>query len=243
MPTVLSDYEAATLALLNDTNPPTLYSLPQIIRNINSARVQVAGDGECIRQLASINTVATQRGYVFVNAVFFAPSSTSGVGGILNIRDVGRSAPPSKLYGHTWEWLYSFRIQQAPSTTGPPTDWATYQSGDNGTFYLDPIPDAVYALQLDTVCFPIPLVDDTTVEALPYPWTDAVPYFTAYLSFLDQMRTADADAMFARYRLFARRGTELTTPTRLPDNFPGGAGAQQAMGRGLVGGPPERAPG
>jgi hypothetical protein len=241
MPT-LAQYEAATLRLLNDTNPPTLYSQSQIDANINNGRVQIAGDAECIRRLPSLNTVATQRAYNWSGVSFAAGT---GVGGILNVRDIGRQIPVIggfvKLFGRSWEWLNTFYIQKPVPNVGIPTRWATFQPGDSGVFYVDPIPDGVYTLQLDTVCFPIPLTGaGGEVDAVLFPWSDAVPYYAAYLSFLDQMRTADADSMFTRYRLFALRGTQLTTPTQLPDNFPGGSGAQQAMGRSLVGGPAEQ---
>ena len=243
MPT-LAQYEASTLALLNDTNPPTLYSLAQIDTNINNGRAQVAGDAECIRQLVPVNTTANSRTVTWAGVSFAAGT---GIAGILNVRDVGRQILATggfvKLWPHAWEWLNAFKIQMALPNTGIPTDWAPFQPGEAvGVFYVDPIPDGIYPLQLDAVCSPNQLIGaGGEVDAVPYPWADAVPYWAAYLSFLDQMRTADADAMFAKYRLFARRGTQLTTPTQLPDNFPGGAGAQQAMDRGLVGGPAEQA--
>jgi hypothetical protein len=240
----LDAYRTATLALLNDpTN--TIYPLSQIDSNINLARVQVAEDAECIRQLPTLDTVAGQRSYSWGAAVFAAPAATTGIGGILNIRDISRQIPVGnggsvKLFGRPWEWFAAFKMQSALNFQAIPTRWATFQPGSNGVFYVDPIPDAGYTLNLDAVCFPIPLVDDTTVEAVPDPWTTAVPYFAAYLSYLDQMRTADADAMYQRYWLYARRGTQVTTPSQLPDNFPGGMGAERAMGRKIIGSPAER---
>jgi hypothetical protein len=60
---------------------------------------------------------------------------------------------------------------------------AQYGQGTQGNFYLFPIPSQSYQLEWDCFCLPIDLLDDTTVEAIPDPWTDAVPYFAVALAY------------------------------------------------------------
>lgn len=242
----LATYQVLTLDLVDDPNN-AVYSTTQVTQAINLARTQLAGDAECLRQMAVIKTVGNQQSYAWVNATFVGfPDITPGLGGILSVRSIARQLPVSgglvKLYGLQWERFYSYHaMMAAPSQTGGiPTRWATYQPGVGGIFWVHPNPDGAYPLQLDPVCYPLPLAaDDSTVEALPYPWTDAIPYWAAYQLYLWKQREADAQEMFKLYRLFALRGTQLTTPSQLPDNYPGGAQAAQASARSLIGGPAE----
>jgi hypothetical protein len=67
-------------------------------------------------------------------------------------------------------------------------------------------------------------VNDTTAEAIPYLWTDAVPYFAAYLALLSSQtgaRTADADKMMQRYTEFVERAKRAATGDVLPWQYQG----------------------
>lgn len=112
-----------------------------------------------------------------------------------------------------------------------PTEWSQYGQGaapktglqaQGGSIYVDPVPDSAYTFQLDCVCYPIDLVDDTTAEAIPYLWTDAVAYFAAYLALLSaqsQARQADANRMFERYTEFVNRARRFSTPSVLNTSY------------------------
>ena len=108
--------------------------------------------------------------------------------------------------------------------SGIPLSWAQYGqgssgqgtgSGASGSFYIDPLPDAIYPLTCDCVCYPIALVNDATVEAIPYLWTDAVPFFAAYYALLSSQtsaRVADANRMFETYKTFLDRARQFSNP-------------------------------
>lgn len=244
----LADYIEQTRNLLNDRGV-SFYSDADLTLWINIAREQVASDGECLRQPATIATVSGQRAYNWELATFApAPAPSAGLSGILSVRHIARQIGDGpgqvKLFGEAWEWFRTYYVEQPAPVLGIPTRWATLQPGPTGTFWVDPIPDDVYTLILDPVCLPLDLtaVAGTPPEALPKPWTDAVPYYGAYLALEKAQRTSDANGMFAQYRLFARRGTQMTTPTEMPTHFPGGSGAQTAQQRSLVGGPADTGP-
>jgi hypothetical protein len=76
-----------------------------------------------------------------------------------------------------------------------PACWVQYGT----TFKLRPIPSAAYPMQLDTICEPIDLATDTDPEAIPYPFTNAIKYYAAYLAFLSSQRDKDAENMMKRY--------------------------------------------
>lgn len=62
---------------------------------------------------------------------------------------------------------------------------AQYGRGTAGSFYLFPIPSQAYQLEWDCFCLPSDLTDDTSPEAIPAPYGDAVPYFATSLAYTE----------------------------------------------------------
>lgn len=60
---------------------------------------------------------------------------------------------------------------------------AQYGRGTAGSFYMFPIPSQQYQLEWDAFCLPTDLVDDTSPEAIPQPYQDAVPWMATSLAF------------------------------------------------------------
>ena len=174
----------------------------------------MAGEGRCIRSIGSIATVAGQRSYNFSGV---SVSSIPGVQGILNIRSIQYAVADGQKWVDVrgWTWFNYYHLNNPEPPSGPPAQWSQLGQGVAGTVYLDPIPDTAYTLLCDVTCYPIPLVDDSTVEAIPYLWTDAVPYFAAYLAYLSAqspVRQNDAARMFEHYTTFVERAREYSTP-------------------------------
>ena len=100
-----------------------------------------------------------------------------------------------------------------------PVVWASYGQGANGSVYLAPIPANPFNMEWDTYCVPIPLVNDGTAEAIPYPWTDAVPYYAAYLAASNAQRAQDAASMFGQYGVFMKRARAMSETPFIPDAY------------------------
>ena len=67
-----------------------------------------------------------------------------------------------------------------------PTFCSQYGQGAGGSFYAYPLPSQVYQWEFDCFCLPTDMtMDNSVVEAIPQPWTDAVPYFAAHLAMLE----------------------------------------------------------
>jgi hypothetical protein len=216
MPT-LSQYEAETKQLIQLVWTG-LIPAATLDSYINIARMQLAADAECIRNTGVLTTVINQRGYKFPDIFITGP----GVGDPISLRQL-RTGNAQPIDLRPWEWFQQYYLPG--SVTGMPVRAAQQGQGFAGTFYFDPIPSAVIQIFADVTCLPIPLVDNSTFEAIPYPWTDAVPFYAAGYGMMQLQRQADAQQMFARYYLLAQRGRQISTPTELPDNLPGGVGA------------------
>lgn len=118
--------------------------------------------------------------------------------------------------------VFPFSVYQAYVRIYPqqylyvPTCAAQYGQGVNGSLYMYPIPAALYQMEWDCFCLPIDLEDETTIEAIPKPWTDAVPYFAAHLAFLEMQNLNSAkfyldlyDSMVHRYSAYVRPGRAI----------------------------------
>ena len=222
---MLDTYIAQTQSLLDDPDAAE-YTTASLTNYINDARLQIAGSSESLRYPALLALVAAQQTYPFAEATI-ANAVTIGLGGVLDARMAG-IVGGGPIDMRTWEYFFQFFLLVSPAPTGPPAVAAVLLPGVTGNIWFSPTPAAVGTVMLDSVCYPVPLVDDTTPEALAVPWQDAVPYFAAYLAYLNAQRGTDADAMFARYQVFEARATQMTTPTRLPRNYPGNTGARLA---------------
>jgi hypothetical protein len=218
---VLTAYQNATAALLQNPPAPTpLYSTANLTTWINTARGQLSGEADCIRAVGSLALTAGTRVYPFSAITYTGSSGTTGIEGPLHVRTAWRTAASGQLWmrPRPFEWYSLYELNLAVPTEGPPVMWAQYGQGVAGTIYVSPVPDQAYTMVLDMVCYPIPLVDDTTVEAIPYMWTDAVPFFAAFYALMSAQSTArdaDADKMLQRYQLFVQRARNAATPAVL----------------------------
>lgn len=102
---------------------------------------------------------------------------------------------------------YPFQYSYVPTVAG------TYGQGTNGSVYLYPIASQAYQMEWDCLCLPSDLLTDTDVDLIPLPWSDSVPYYSAYLALLQMQRPNDArgmldlfDKMLLRQSVSARPG-------------------------------------
>ncbi len=169
--------------------------------------------------LSPINqTVENQEVYSFANMPL---GNAPGVASILAVKSV------SMIYENYRYSLpmYAFSTYQAYIRRYPsqysyvPTVGSQYGQGENGSLYLYPIASQAYAYECDCFCLPIDLDSDTDVEAIPYPWTDSVPYFAAYLALLQMQRASDADAMLGRFDKQLLRQSMSARPGRASNPY------------------------
>ena len=116
--------------------------------------------------------------------------------------------------------MYSFSVYQAmirQYSAGQyqyvPTFGSQFGRGTDGSFYLYPLPSQSYQLEWDCTCLPQDLTANESVEAIPDPWTDAVPYFAAHLAMLELQSWNNArgyltlfDERMTRFGQYALRG-------------------------------------
>ena len=229
---MLTQYLTLTTSLLqNPAAPSTLYPTALLTNFINIARGQVAGEGKCIKAIGTISTVIGQRNYNF-SGISFGVVATTGIQGALDLVRVQYNVGTGQKWvkGKSWAWFDFQRLNNPVPTSGAPTEWAQLSQGSaglgsitgegsgtiaSGSFYVDPLPDYTYVLNCLCDCYPQALVADTDVEALPYLWTDSVPYFAAYLALMSAQTSArlqQAQQMLQLYEQFVQRARQFANP-------------------------------
>lgn len=144
--------------------------------------------------------------------IYSTPTSvclTNGVKDVINVQQVSVNwgSYGSNLYTliyKDWMWYQAF-ARQYPNVSGNPSYWTRFENKQNA-IYLRYIPSQAFPMQWTTVCSVVNLTDDTTAEAIPYSYTDAIPYFAAYLAMMSSQRKEDAQNMLQIYNMFAATG-------------------------------------
>ena len=227
-----SDLSLTAQLLQNPAAPSALYPTAQLTNYINIARGQVAGEGECIRAIGTATATIGQRAYNF-SSINFGVAATTGIQGAIKVRRIMYVVGSGQKWikGKSWEWFDFQRFNNPVPPSGPPSEWAQYGQGSagqgsitgvgsgtmsSGSFYLDPLPDLAYTLNCDCACYPIALAADTDVESIPYLWTDAVPYYAAYMALMASQASArldQAQRLYALYEQFMSRARNAANPT------------------------------
>lgn len=220
---MLIRYQQDVRRLLNDQRFEALNDFDSLVY-INQARRQIALDSEVLRQPADLVLSVGVQSYAFSAATYVAaPTIIAGLGSIVLIRSAALSilSGYQRLEIRPWEYFESYWIDQVTATQAQPTRMAQQLLGAGvGTLWFSPTPDTTYTVRLFPVCIPLDLVDDSTPEALPVPWQDAVPYYAAYIAYLTMKDKEAAGNMWERYQTFEMRATRQVTGTQLPGNFP-----------------------
>lgn len=218
---LLSQYLAITQSLIQTpASPIPLITTALLTQYINIARGQVAGQAQCIPAIGQLVTTPGTSGYAF-GAIAFSPIDAPMIAGPINIRMISlvTATGQQRVTARDWPWFNNYVIAKPTETTGPPKIWTQYRQGSLGVIFIN-IPDQAYELAVDAVCYPVDLSGATgEVDAIPYLWTDAVPFYAAYYAYMAFQRQADADTFLDRFQQLMSRARIAVTPEVLPGQY------------------------
>lgn len=217
---MLTSYEQQTQRLLNDA-ANRFFNVGDLDVYINNARSDVAQQTQCLLANAVLSTVAGTQTYLMSS---LAPPVGSGLLTPLNVRNL-RSLNQGiyrRMEGRPWQWFSNYYLDGFNSVAqgSNPSVWTLQTQGLDGTIWLWPTPSGVASVIVDCTWFPIPLVDDSTVEALPPPWVSVVPYFAAYMALVQAQRLQDAQNLYGLYGKFTQSARLGVTPPWVSANYP-----------------------
>lgn len=121
--------------------------------------------------------------------------------------------------------IYAFSVYQAYIRQYPfqyqyvPTFASQFQQGVNSDLFLYPLPSQTYQFEVDCLCLPQDMIDNRSVEAIPDPWTDAVPFYAAHLAYLELQDFNRAQGYLAMYEKFAQNFSNFTRIGRMVNPY------------------------
>lgn len=189
----LTAYLNEVKRLLHDSNN-RFWSNTQLTDYINTARNRVASDTACLRSLEDVVLVLDTETY----ALSSFTTKTTRAYDIMNLTVIWGSQRIPMLQCAWTEFNARFRAWV--SNTQRPQVWSRYgESPAIAQIYVQPLPDQDYDAQADIIYLPTPLVDDSTVDELGYPYTDPVCYWAAYLAKFNQQAYGEAEVFKGQY--------------------------------------------
>lgn len=213
----LDGYLQITQILLNDKSFE-VFNESDLTSFVNIARGQIAGESECIRVNATLSVDDASQQYSF-DSINLGTMTTS-VLGTLNARQISYAIGSGQRVIHTRPFPYfnQYILGQTVPPAGAPSVWSQQGQGANGTIWINLL-DGPYSLTLDVVGYPVPLVDNSTAEAIAYQWTDCVPWFSAYYAATVIGDKDRAEKFYNGYSNFMARARAAATPGVLPMSF------------------------
>ena len=153
--------------------------------------------GQEVYSFANANTLVTNPGFLFPGIL--------DIVGVLSVACAwgANAAMKPMLQKKVWSDFQAYLRSYNTGLQTYPAVWSQYGMGSGstgGSIYLWPLPSTPSQMDWDCWCRPILLVQGgSQVEAIPYEWTTAVPYYAAYLGYLNAQRPQDAKNMFDQY--------------------------------------------
>jgi hypothetical protein len=122
--------------------------------------------------------------------------------------------------------MYDFSTYQAYIRQYPfqyqyvPTFCSQFGQGNGGSFYAYPLPSQTYQWEFDCLCLPSDMTKDNSIpEAIPQPWTDAVPYFAAHLAMLEVQNYNAAKMYFDLFERMTLGYSSYARPGRVVNPY------------------------
>lgn len=170
-----------------------------------------------------VSTTLNQELYTFssLNSFVQQTSGVQSIQGIFSIAIMWGAPGATKpvLFQVSWGVLQAYCRSYSSLVSNYPDRWAQFGQGVGGSFYLYPIPSGTYPMEVDCYCLPIALASDSDPEAIPYPWTDCIPYYAAYLALLNAQRREDAMLMKQDYQMKMSENGAFARPVVVPSYY------------------------
>jgi hypothetical protein len=149
----------------------------------------------------------TSFGSGYTAAPAYVISDATGSGAVLQLGAINVNTADVLGITLTWGGLryplgwrawteFSALMRGWTTYTRQPALWAVY--GDTA-FFLGPIPDQSYVMELDTIIMPTPLSDYVTVDPIPTVKQDAIKFYAAYIAKFNAQSYGEAEVFRKQY--------------------------------------------
>lgn len=203
------------------TNPGTGYIQPVITITDSTGTGAGAVAAFTLSPFVSANPAQEVYDFATINAIIQA--NFPGVEEIIAIQSIavswGSWKPVMRFMGAFTQFQGYCRAWNIGQTNWP-TVWCQYGQGSQGSVYLFPIPSEICQMDWDCYCFPIDLQTDADPEAVPHPFTEAIPFYAAYWAYMSIKDFDSASLMLNAYNNQMREARMFVSPAMIPDLYP-----------------------
>ena len=184
----LSQYITDCRRLLHDATG-AFYSDSELTDYINDARYRMARDTGCLRQLQSDTAIANQEVYTFSTL-----ANGANTFDVLNINLYwGNTRVPLQYLPWT---NFNAQLRFWQNYVGRPIAFSMY---GQSSYYIAPVPQENYAIELDTVVIPNTLVSNNTVEQIPGTFTSPIPYYACHIAKFKEQSFGESEIFHQQY--------------------------------------------
>jgi hypothetical protein len=206
--TTLSDYITQVRRLLHDANA-NFWTDQELTDDINGARNRLVRDTGVNRILQSSSVIQNQESYSFS-----ALPQGSLTLDIVNINLYwGNSRIPLRYLPWT---QFNAELRYWQNYVGRPIAYSMYGSQ---TFYVGPVPDQYYSIELDSIVQPTDLVNMSDVDTIPLPFTEPVPFYAAYTAKYKEQSYGEAEIFKNEYIKKVQNVLVTQFQRRMPDPY------------------------
>jgi hypothetical protein len=121
--------------------------------------------------------------------------------------------------------MYSFSVYQSQIRNYPytyqyvPCFASQYGQGTDGSFFAYPWPSQIYQWEFDCFCLPQDLITNNSVDVIPQPWSDIVPYFAAHLAYLELQNLNAGRFYLDLFDKMTQRKSDYARPGRVTNPY------------------------
>jgi hypothetical protein len=208
MAVTLAQYITQCRRLLHDANA-NFWSDQELTDYINDARNKLVRDTGCLRTIQTSATVTNQETYTFASL----PQGDQTMD-IINLNLYWGSTRIPLRYLPWTDFNAQLRYWQ--NYYGRPIAYSMYGPQ---TFYLGPVPDEVYTMELDTVIEPTALVNATDTDTIPDIWTSPVAFYACYTAKFKEQSYGEAEIFNQQYMKKVQSVLVGTMTRRMPTPY------------------------
>jgi hypothetical protein len=208
MAVTLAQYITQCRRLLHDANA-NFWSDQELTDYINDARNKLVRDTGCLRTIQTSATVTNQETYTFASL----PQGDQTMD-IINLNLYWGSTRIPLRYLPWTDFNAQLRYWQ--NYYGRPVAYSMYGPQ---TFYLGPVPDEVYTMELDTVIEPTALVNNADVDTIPDIWTSPVAFYACYTAKFKEQSYGEAEIFNQQYMKKVQSVLVGTMTRRMPTPY------------------------
>jgi hypothetical protein len=206
----LNGYITECRRLLHDANA-NFWSNDELTDYINEARQRLVRDSGCLRSYQTTTANTNQEVYQFT--AFPQGANTMD---IININLIwGNTRIPLRYL----PWTQSnAELRFWQNYVGRPIAFSMYGPT---SFYISPVPDQNYAMELDTVILPtnLTLAAPDASDQIPDPWTTPVAFYACYKAKFKEQSYGEAEIFKQEYVKQAQSVLATTYTRRMPNPY------------------------